>query len=171
MKSTRRRSRTTNDGPVMAPARLVLAALAMLSVSPMAQSEKPIYVQYEGFIRQADGSLILSFGYFNTGDADVAIPVGDRNQFLPAPADRGQTTLFSKGRHRSVCVMVAPSGFSGSLRWQVQNGATVSTTTAAVLDPNYALEENSEKRATNGVNLRSAPRLTCQEPKPLPERR
>ena len=88
MKSTRRRSRTTNAGPVMAPARLVLAALAMLSVSPVAQSEKPIYVQYEGFIRQADGSLILSFGYFNTGDADVAIPVNNSSISLGGISQR-----------------------------------------------------------------------------------
>src|SRR5262249_9690189 len=102
---------------------------------------------------------------------DVTIPIGDRNQFLPAPANRSQPTLFIKGRHRSACVMVAPKGFNGDVRWQVENGATVSTTTMKVLDPNYAIEENSEKRATNGVNVRSAGSLTCQEPKPLPERR
>ena len=156
---------------VMLRARSVLAALVLMAVSPaLAQSEATIYVQYEGFIRQTDGSLILSFGYFNTGDTDIAIPIGNRNQFLPAPANRRQTTLFAKGRHRSACVLVAPKGFNGDLRWQVQNGATVSTTTMKVLDPNYALEENSEKRATNGVNFQSGASLTCQEPKPVPGR-
>jgi hypothetical protein len=150
---------------------LAVAAFATGAARAVAQSEKRIYVQYEGFIRQDDGSLILSFGYFNTGDAGVPIAVGDRNQFLPSPADRGQPTTFLKGRHRSACVMVAPKGFDGNIRWRVQYGATVSTTTAAVLDPNYALEQNSEKRATNGVDLRSVARLHCNEPKPLPARR
>ena len=147
--------------------RALCAALALFGVaSPTgaAQAEKPVYVQYEGFIKNSDKTITLSFGYFNLNDVDVVIPVGARNQFMPSLADRGQPVTFLKGRHRSACVMVMPAGFEGDIRWHVQNGDTASTTTAKVLDSNYALEEGSANRAAAGLNLATAPRATCLVP-------
>jgi hypothetical protein len=145
-----------------------LVACATMSSSGIAQSERPIYVQYEGFIRNADRTITLSFGYFNMNDRDAVVPAGDANGFSPAPVDRHQPVTFSRGRHRSACVIVMPVGFDGNLRWRVQHGGTVSVTTAMVLDPNYALEDASATLATNGLNVASAPRATCLQPQPLP---
>jgi hypothetical protein len=137
----------------------------------LAQAMQPVYVQYEGFVKNDDGTMTLSFGYFNTSDRDVTIPAGEDNGFVPPPADRRQPVAFLKGRHRSACVMVMPSGFDGNLRWRVRSGGTESLTTAKVLDPNYALEDASARLATNGLDLRSVARATCLQPKPLQERR
>jgi hypothetical protein len=133
------------------------SALACVSIvfslvlSVGAKREKPVYVQYEGFIKEPDGSMILSFGYFNTNDGEVAIPAGPLNRFTTPPDDRGQPTTFSQGRRRSACVMRLPAGFDGNLRWSVTYGGYQSVTTARVLDPMYALEEGSEKRALSAL--------------------
>jgi hypothetical protein len=131
---------------------------------------KPVYVQYEGFVKNADKTLTLSFGYFNLNDSDVVIPAGANNGFTPAPADRGQPTTFQKGRHRFACVMVVPEKFDGNVRWRVQSGdaSTVSVTTARVLDSNYALEERSATSAVAGLKLDSLPKNTCATPTAVP---
>lgn len=145
------RAASSRMAPISAAATLTL----LLAVSPSAQSDKPVYAQYEGFIKEADGSMVLSFGYFNTNDADVVIPAGERNRFQPGTDDRGQPTIFRKGRQRSACVMRFPAGFDGHMQWSVTHGGYVSTTTALVLDPLYALEETSEKRALSALANRS----------------
>jgi hypothetical protein len=146
-------------------------AAAVFEGAAGAQATKPIYLQYEGFIRQPDRTMVLSFGYFNTNDTDVAIPPGERNRFSPSPIDRQQPATFVKGRHRFACVVVVPADFDGNLRWQVENGGTVSTTTARVLDPNYALEDESAEQATAGLDLQAAARGVCLEPRPARPRR
>jgi hypothetical protein len=132
-----------------------LAACASIifpvAASVTAQQETPVYVQYEGFIKEPDGSMILSFGYFNTNDGEVTIAAGPSNRFTAPPDDRSQPTTFSTGRRRSACVMRLPAGFDGNLRWSVTYGGYESVTTARVLDPMYALEEGSEKRALSAL--------------------
>ena len=149
-----------------------LAAAVWTTAAPLAlaQAMQPVYVQFEGFIRNEDGTMTLSFGYFNTNDRDVTIAAGADNGFVPPPVDRRQPILFLKGRHRSACVVVMPAGFDGNLRWRVRSGGTESLTTAKVLDPNYALEDASARLATNGLELRSVPRATCLQPRPLGDR-
>lgn len=70
-----------------------------------AQPDKPVYVQYEGFIRHSDGTTLVSFAYINMNDTDVVIPAGEKNHFIPAPANRQQPLTFKKGQHRSACVI------------------------------------------------------------------
>jgi hypothetical protein len=138
-----------------------LALVGALAQAGRAQADRAVYVQYEGFIKNSNGTLTVSFGYFNLNDTDVTIEAGERNGFLPPPANRNQPTTFLKGRHRFACVMVLPAGFDGNLRWRVDSGGTISTTTARVLDSNYALEDASASRATAGLTLDTAPRSTC----------
>lgn len=152
----------------MTRVRLASAALVLISIlapQGLAQTEKPIYVQYEGFIKNADKTLTVSFGYFNMNDVDVTIQAGEKNGFAPAPANRRQPVTFLSGRHRFACVMVLPEGFDGNLRWRVENGGTPSITTARVLDTNYALEPGSATKAVAGLALATAPRATCLNPR------
>lgn len=138
----------------MYPSRTTVAAFAVFCILVMpggAQQARPIYVQYDGFVRNPDNTLTLVFGYFNTNYADVTIQPGDGNRFLPAPTDRNQPITFLKGRHRFACVMVVPATFDGDIRWQVTFGGTDSVTTAKVLDRLYELEEASAQRAVSGV--------------------
>jgi hypothetical protein len=47
-------------------------------------------------------SFVAHFGYDNPNGLPVTRPVGARNQFVPAPANRGQPTVFAPGRQRDV---------------------------------------------------------------------
>jgi len=133
----------------------------LLAGNAAAQASQPIYLQYDGYVKNKDGTYTLSFGYFNQNHVDVRIEPGEANTFIPAPADRNQPVVFLKGRHRFACSIVVPSSFDGKLQWTVRFGGKTFTTTAKTLDPLYELELNSEKRATSGLDLSKAPKGVC----------
>jgi hypothetical protein len=148
------------------PRKLVFAgAILMLVVSSeseaFGQASQPIYLQYDGYVKNKDGTYTLSFGYFNMNHVDVRIQPGPDNGFQPSPVDRNQPLLFLKGRHRFACSIVVPGDFDGKLQWLVRFGGKVFSTTAKTLDPLYELELNSEKRATSGLDLAKAPKGVC----------
>jgi hypothetical protein len=151
-------------------ARLLLAcAVAASGATLTAQPTQPIYLQYDGFVRNKNGTLTLSFGYFNMNSADVTVPPGAANQFLPAPGDRNQPITFLKGRHRFACSMVVDAAFRGPLQWSLTFAGRTETTTAKILDPLYELELNSEKRAVAGLDVGSAPQNVCVNRAPVVE--
>src|SRR5215813_10052422 len=125
------------------------------------QASQPIYLQYDGYVHNADGTYTLSFGYFNMNAVDVTVPPGDANSFTPGAADRNQPVLFLKGRHRFACSMVMDNKFDGKLQWTVKFAGKTSTTTAKVLDPLYELEHSSEEHATAGLEAAGAPKNVC----------
>ena len=64
-----------------------VALLSALALQGHAQPIQPVYLQYDGFVRNKDNHTItLSFGYYNMNHVDVRIAVGDANGFLPGPA-------------------------------------------------------------------------------------
>jgi len=144
---------------VLGGAILMLAGL--LANESLAQASQPIYLQYDGYVKNKDGTYTLSFGYFNQNHVDVRIQAGSDNAFLPAAADRNQPVVFLKGRHRFACSIVVPSDFDGKLQWMVRFAGKTFTTTAKTLDPLYELELASEKRATSGLDLTKAPKGVC----------
>jgi hypothetical protein len=138
------------------------AAFALALAAPAsAQPAQPVYVQYDGFVRNSNGTLTLSFGYFNMNNADVTVQPGDDNTFTPAPGDRNQPVTFMKGRHRFACSMVVDGAFTGPLQWTVNVAGKHMVTTAKLLDPLYELELNSAKRATEGLDVGAAPKNVC----------
>src|SRR5262245_65219727 len=139
----------------------LLMAVSLDTADALAQPTQPIYVQYDGFVRNKDGSLLISFGYYNMNNVDVTIPSGDANSFAPAPGDRNQPIMFLKGRHRFACSMVVDKAFDGKLQWTVKFAAGTSTSTAKMLDPLYELELNSEKKAVQGLDVAAAPKNVC----------
>ena len=79
----------------------IVALLSALALHGRAQPIQPIYLQYDGFVRNTDNhTLTLSFGYYNMNHVEVRIPAGDGNGFLPGPSDRNQPLTFLEGRHR-----------------------------------------------------------------------
>ena len=141
----------------------VVLALAGASASAAgAQPRHPVYLIYDGFIVNADGSRTLAFGYHNVNHVDVTVAGGD-NAFLTGAADRNQPTVFRPGRHRFACVMVVPDGLDARLQWRVRFAGQTSTTTPRMLDPLYALEEASARRAVEGIDVDGAPPGTCLE--------
>ena len=135
-----------------------------------AQPRHPVYLIYDGFVRNADGSLTLAYGYHNVNRVDVTVE-GEDNAFLTGAADRGQPTVFLPGRQRFACVMVVPEAFDGRLQWQVRFAGHESVTTARVLDPLYALEEASAREAVEGIIVDGAPQGICLERDAASERR
>ena len=144
-------------------AAVVLALTGAVAASVVrAQPRHPLYLIYDGFITNADGSRTLAFGYHNLNHVDVTV-AGDDNVFLSGAPDREQPTVFQPGRHRFACVMVVPDRFEGPLRWRVRFAGHTSTTTPRMLDPLYALEEASALRAVEGIDVDGASPGTCLE--------
>jgi hypothetical protein len=139
----------------------ILMLVGSFASDAPAQASQPIFLQYDGFVKNKDGTYTLSFGYFSLNHVDVRIPPGEDNTFLPAPGDRNQAVLFLKGRHRFTCSIVVPGGFDGKLQWTVRFAGKTYTTTAKTLDPLYELELASEKRATAGLDLTTALKGVC----------
>jgi hypothetical protein len=138
-----------------------LSPAGWLGRDAAAQATHPIYLQYDGYVKNADGTYTLSFGYFNLNHVEVRIEPGEDNAFVPGPAERNQPAVFLKGRHRFACSMVVPADFDGQLQWRVRFAGRTSLTTAKTLDPLYELELNSARRATSGLDLAKAPRGVC----------
>jgi len=77
----------------MSVAARVIAFVGLSAVVVAAQPTQPIYLQYDGFVRNADNSLTLAFGYYNLNQVDVTIEAGDdkpvfRGGGQPRAADR-----------------------------------------------------------------------------------
>jgi hypothetical protein len=82
---------------------------------------------FEGWIRNADGSFDLVFGYFNRNwQEELAIPTGPDNKFEPGAPDRGQPTYFLPRRQGWVFRVRVPADFGKQvLTWTIKaNGKT-----------------------------------------------
>jgi hypothetical protein len=139
----------------------LIVVVGFFATEAAAQPSQPIYLQYDGFVRNKDGTYTLSFGYFNQNHVDVRIQAGDENGFNPSPADRNQPVLFLKGRHRFACSIVVPADYDGKIQWSIKFGGKTYTTTAKTLDPLYELELASEKRVIAGLDFSTAAKGVC----------
>ena len=139
----------------------LIALVGLSAVVVAAQPTQPIYLQYDGFVRNPDNSLTLAFGYYNLNQVDVTIEAGDDNRFVGGAANREQPTVFLAGRHRFACVMVVRLDSDAELRWQVQFAGRTSVTTDRVLDPRYALEAASAAQVVAGLDGTTPPQGVC----------
>lgn len=103
---------------------LVQVAQAQLSYRKGQQIE----TAYEGWRKNEDGTISMTFGYFNENwEEEPNIPVGDNNFFSPGEADRGQPTHFLPRRNRFTFDVIVPGDFGDQeLVWTVtsSNGET-----------------------------------------------
>lgn len=110
---------------------LTVAVLALLAQDAAAQRSysagQPVYPAYEGWVRNADGSLSMVFGYMNQNwEQLIDLPVGEDNHFSPGAIDRGQPTHFLPRRNRFTFMVPVPAGFGedDELVWTVRaNGS------------------------------------------------
>lgn len=153
---------------ILRTASATTALTAALALHGQAQPIQPIYLQYDGFVRNKDTHMItLSFGYYNMNHVELRIPAGEGNGFVPGPLDRNQPLIFLEGRHRFACAIVVPEDFEGKLQWQVKFAGRTATTTEKMLNPLYELEPMSEKRVMAGLDVKTAPRGTCVNRSPI----
>ena len=82
---------------------------------------------FEGWIRNADGTLDMVFGYFNRNYVqEFAIPAGPNNKVEPGAVDQGQPTYFLPRRQRYVYRVRVPADFGDKeVVWTITaNGRT-----------------------------------------------
>lgn len=88
---------------------------------------QPVIPYFEGWIRNADGSFDMVFGYFNRNFVqEFAIPAGPDNKVEPGTADQGQPTYFLPRRQRYAFRVRVPKDFGNKeVVWTVtSNGRT-----------------------------------------------
>ena len=99
---------------------LVAAAQAQAPGSPLPtdltnirhNTGQSVTPYFEGWIRNADGTFDMVFGYFNRNYAqEFAIPAGADNKVEPGVADQGQPTYFLPRRQRYVYRVRVPADF------------------------------------------------------------
>ena len=80
-----------------------------LPLAPVSGSGETVTPAFEGWYENSDGTLSLSFGYFNRNVEEVLeIPVGPNNFIEPGDPDQGQPTHFQPRRHWGVFVVRVP---------------------------------------------------------------
>ena len=132
-----------------------------------AQRPYSVYPVYDGYMRNPDGTLTLSFAYFSHNRTPVTIPVGPDNAFSPGPADRGQPTTFLPGHHRWQCIVVVDGDFDGDLRWTLTRRGETTSTSESMLQYNWEFDVRGEAAASRGLDLATAPRDTCVNRPPI----
>lgn len=90
-------------------------------------SGQDVVPYFEGWIRNADGSFDMVFGYFNRNwEEQLVIPSGANNSVEPGGPDRGQPTFFAPRRQSWVYRVRVPKDFGTQVvTWTVtSNGKT-----------------------------------------------
>jgi hypothetical protein len=90
-------------------------------------SGQSVVPYFEGWIRNADGTFDLVFGYFNRNwKQELAIPSGPDNKVEPGGSDSGQPTYFLPRRQRFVYRVRVPADFGKQeVVWTIKaNGRT-----------------------------------------------
>jgi hypothetical protein len=123
----------------------LLLSVAILPLKAAAQSPRQggnIAPAYEGFVRNADGSFDLLFGYFNRNwEEEIHVPVGPDNRIEPGGPDLGQPTHFFPRRSQFVFRVRLPADFGdGEVVWTLtSNGVTERA--YGTLRPEYAVDD------------------------------
>ena len=96
-------------------------ARAQLPLEPMRESGQSITAAYEGWFRNADGTVSLLVGYFNRNSKETLdIPIGPNNRIEPGGPDMGQPTHFLPRRNWGVFQIELPADFGDQkLTWTI----------------------------------------------------
>ncbi|MEC8741090.1 MAG: hypothetical protein VXX37_06310, partial [Pseudomonadota bacterium] len=107
------------------------------------RSGQTVTPAYEGWYENEDGSLALSFGYYNRNTEEVVnIPIGPSNRIVGAPAalpNQGQPTRFEVERHWGVFTVTVPANHEGEIAWHLENQGKVFHVPAN-LDADYIID-------------------------------
>jgi hypothetical protein len=105
---------------------------------------------YEGWIRNADGTFDLVFGYFNRNyKEELAIPAGPDNMVEPGGPDRGQPTYFLPRRQPRLFRVRVPGDWGQqTLVWTI----TVNGRAEKAYGDLLPVEEINEKIIASGGN-------------------
>jgi hypothetical protein len=131
-------------------------------------SGQPLEPAYEGWMRNADGSYTLYFGYMNTNwQQEFHIPIGPDNRFEPGNPDQGQPTHFYPRRNPFLFTVTVPADFGEKeLVWTVTaNGQTRKA--YAYLKGDYEIDKQVISTEVGGDNGSLDDALRSNEPPDL----
>jgi len=97
---------------------------------------------FEGWQRNADGTIAMWFGYFNRNfEETIDVPIGPDNQFEPG-LDQGQPTHFLPRRQRFVFKATLPANWSKERRfvWSVTSHGKTDKA-AGWLQPEWEMDD------------------------------
>jgi hypothetical protein len=108
---------------------------------------------YEGWEKNADGTISMVFGYMNRNfEEEPYIPVGSNNAFEPGPQDRGQPTHFDTRRQSFVFRVTLPADWGQKdLVWTVNHNGRANTAIGSLM-PHWVLDEGVW-RANRGAGI------------------
>src|SRR4051794_25040818 len=136
-----------------------MTVMLVCGISDVARAQTPflrgqgIQPVYEGFEKNADGTVTMVFGYLNRNfEEEPFVPIGADNFFEPGPQDRGQPTHFDTRRQSFVFSVRLPRDWgTKDLVWTVKvNGRTASA--IGSLMPSWAIDEGTW-RANRGSGI------------------
>lgn len=131
------------------------------------QERQAIFPVYDGYRKNEDGSLTLSFAYFSHNPTPVEIPAGENNYFS-VTADIGQPTVFLPGHHRWQCVVVVDPDFGGDLQWTLTNAGSTTSTSESMLQYNWEFSDSDERNVLRAIEDPTIqPRNVCLNRPPL----
>jgi hypothetical protein len=134
---------------------IVMIVTALTFWSNLSMAEQPYYyakntyqsgqhteVAYEGWRENEDGTIALTFGYFNHNwQEELDVPIGENNFFSPGDADRGQPTHFLPRRNRFTFEVIVPGDFGESeLVWEVTSPNGVTRKAYGTLRADYKID-------------------------------
>ncbi len=137
---------------------LAVTVSATLGLSAGIAQAKPPAPPVQPFVScywsNGDGSYTVDVGYTNSTATTLTYPVGPTNFISPAPADRGQPTVFYPGTHNNVWApTITQSDLSAGADWTV-NGAHASANIASI--PQCASKPIPISGGAGGVLLAAA---------------
>ena len=117
---------------------------------------------FDGWIRHADGTSTLYFGYLSRNATEVNVPVGPDNRVSPAPTadgDHGQPTTFHPARHRHAFRLDVPAAFNGTIAWTLSYAGSTETVTGS-LRPLYLIDALNNQRGNQAPVSNAGPDQT-----------
>jgi len=88
---------------------LILVMVAAISAQVRYDRGQDVVPVFEGWERNADGTINMVFGYMNRNyEEEVDIPVGPDNTIAPGPVDQGQPAHFYARRQQFVFKVKVP---------------------------------------------------------------
>lgn len=131
---------------------ILISGLALTSTAVFAQQDyeytKHTYnsgqhaeVAYEGWEPNEDGTITMTFGYFNHNwEEELDIPIGENNRFTTGNPDRGQPTHFLPRRNRFTFEVIVPEDFGDKeLAWELTSPNGVTRTAYGTLREDYKI--------------------------------
>lgn len=116
------------------------------------QNAAPIF---EGWQRNADGTISMVFGYLNRNfEEELDVPVGDNNRCDPAPVDCGQPTHFLARRQRYVFKATLPKDWPRDrvFSWSITSKGKTDVA-KATLNPDLEIDYGVIAENNNGGTL------------------